>query len=93
MRRDYYVYILASRPHGAIYIGVTNDLDKRVGEHKEGTASKHTRRYNINKLVYFEVYDRIEDAIAREKALKRWRRAWKDALIAERNPEWNDLSL
>lgn len=92
MQREYYVYIIASRPHGAIYTGVTNNLGKRVEEHKEGIASIHTRKYDINKLVYFEVYDRIEDAIAREKKLKRWRRSWKDALITERNPEWNDLS-
>lgn len=92
MKKEYYVYILASRPHGAIYVGVTNNLDKRVGEHRDGTASLHTRKYDIKKLVYFEVYDRIDDAIAREKQLKRWRRAWKDALIAERNPEWKDLS-
>ncbi len=68
MPKEYYVYILASRPNGAIYIGVTNDLDRRVWEHKEGIASKHTQKYKIDKLVYFECFDQIDDAIAREKS-------------------------
>jgi len=87
----YYVYIISSRPHGAIYIGVTNDLVKRTLEHRAGEGSKHARKYKIDRLVYFEVFDQIGDAIDREKKLKRWRRAWKDALIRERNPSWRDL--
>ena len=92
MSKEYYVYILASRPNGAIYIGVTNDLMRRVEEHKDGLASKHTKKYRIGRLIYYEIYDRIDEAIAREKKLKKWNRAWKLRLIEERNPEWNDLA-
>ena len=92
MTKEYFVYILASRRNGAIYIGVTNDLWRRVEEHKEGIASKHTKKYRIDKLVYFEIFDRIDDAIDREKKFKNWNRAWKVRLVEEMNPEWRDLS-
>lgn len=92
MKKEYFVYILASRPHGAIYVGVTNDLWGRIEDHKDGVASKHTQKYRIDKLVYFEVFDRIDEAIDREKKLKKWNRAWKVRLIEERNAAWNDLS-
>ncbi len=86
-----WVYILASRPHGAIYIGATTTLRTRVEQHRAGAVRAHTRKYGIHTLVHFEAHDTLDAALAREQKLKRWRRAWKDALIAERNPEWRDL--
>jgi putative endonuclease len=88
---QYYVYILASRKHGTLYIGVTNQLLRRVHEHREGLLPGFTRRYGVKRLVYYEIYQDIGDAIHREKALKEWRRDWKIALIEQSNPEWVDL--
>ena len=87
----YYVYILASRPHGTLYVGVTNDLVRRVSEHREGVVDGFTRRHGVKCLVYFEMHEDIEEAIKREKTLKRWRRAWKITLIEGENPQWIDL--
>ena len=89
--RQYFVYILASRRHGTLYIGVTNHLLRRVGEHLEGTADGFTKAYGVNRLVYFEMFSDIGEAILREKRLKKWRRDWKIALIEENNPERADL--
>src|SRR5262245_5770449 len=89
--RTYYVYILASRRNGTLYIGVTNDLLRRVFEHKEGHAQGFTRKYGVNSLVYYEMFDDIEVAIARETRLKKYKRAWKINLIQRRNVEWRDL--
>lgn len=86
-----YVYILASRPRGTLYVGVSSDLVRRVYEHKEGVADGFSKRYGVKTLVYFETFDRIEDAILREKRMKRWRRDWKVALIEGNNPDWCDL--
>jgi putative endonuclease len=91
LRQPYFVYILASRLGGTIYIGVTNDLVRRVGEHRQKTVPGFTKRYGVARLVYFEEYGDIRDAIAREKQLKRWNRAWKVRLIEERNTNWDDL--
>ena len=88
---EYYVYILASRPGGALYVGVTNDLVRRVYEHRMGFVDSFTKRYRIHRLVYFEVYPSIRDAIQREKNIKHWPRAWKTRLIALQNPAWRDL--
>ena len=88
---QYYVYIMASRS-GVLYTGVTSDLNKRVGEHKEGQISGFTKRYKINRLVYYESTNEIKDAIAREKQIKRWRREKKVSLIESNNPEWDDLA-
>ena len=88
---DFYVYILASRPGGAIYVGVTNDLVRRVYEHKKSLVPGHTKRYGIDKLVYFEVHSTAYLAIQREKNIKHWPRAWKTRLIGENNAEWRDL--
>ena len=85
------VYIMASRPGGAIYVGVTSDLVKRVWEHKSGFVQGHTSRYNITDLVWYEAHDTMESAITREKVLKRWKRGWKLRLFAESNPTWRDL--
>ncbi|MFC3713149.1 GIY-YIG nuclease family protein [Sphingoaurantiacus capsulatus] len=93
MARNYggYVYILASERNGTLYIGVTNDLARRVGEHREGLVEGFTRRYAVKRLVYIESFERIEDAIAREKAMKKWKRLWKLDLIERQNPDWVDL--
>ena len=89
--RSFYVYILASRIGGTLYIGVTNDLIRRVGEHKLKTAESFTKRHEVTRLVYFENFDQIEQAIHREKRLKKWPRAWKISLIEKDNPNWIDL--
>ena len=88
---SYYVYILASRPVGTLYVGVTNDLVRRVYEHREGLVDGFTKTHGIKTLVYFEAHMDIDQAIAREKRLKRWRRAWKIQLIEHDNPDWRDL--
>lgn len=87
----YYVYILASRKYGTLYIGVTSDLVRRVYEHKTKIVPGFTKRYAIDKLVLFEIFDDPVRAIAREKELKKWRRDWKTRLIDEQNPNWDDL--
>jgi putative endonuclease len=88
---NYYVYILASRPGGAIYVGVTRDLVRRVYEHKIGAVPGHTKRYGIDKLVYFEQYSAVHDALQREKNMKHWPRAYKTRLIGQSSPAWRDL--
>ena len=88
---SYYVYILASRIGGTLYIGVTNDLIRRVFEHKSKFVRGFKKQYDVVKLVYYEQYDDIEQAIQREKRLKKWNRQWKIRLIEERNPNWDDL--
>jgi putative endonuclease len=87
----YYVYILASRRDGAIYVGITNDLVRRVYEHRTKAVPGFTAKYNITRLVWFEAYDDPISAISREKELKKWKRDWKVQLIRAQNPEWNDL--
>ncbi|MGV7213193.1 GIY-YIG nuclease family protein [Bradyrhizobium sp. UFLA05-112] len=89
--RCYYVYILASKIGGTLYIGVTNDLVRRVAEHRLKLVESFTKEYDVLKLVYFEQFDDPENAIKREKRLKKWKRAWKIALIEKDNPDWNDL--
>jgi putative endonuclease len=88
---EYYVYFLASRPGGAIYVGVTNDLIRRTYEHRTSAVKGHTKRFNIKQLVYFEAYGDIRDALQREKNIKHWPRVWKTRLIVEQNPSWRDL--
>lgn len=88
----YYVYILTTKENTTLYIGVTNDLKRRVFEHRKGQIAGFTKKYNVHKLVYFEEYSEINAAIAREKQLKRWIRAKKIALIETKNPYWNDWS-
>jgi putative endonuclease len=91
--RSYWVYILASKIGGTLYIGVTNDLIRRVYEHKTKAAEGFTKRYAVDRLVYFEQFYDIESAIRREKRLKKWNRAWKIRLIEAVNPNWDDLYL
>jgi putative endonuclease len=89
----YWVYILASRRNGTLYVGVTNDLFRRVQEHREGLLPGFTRRYGVKLLVYFEEHGDISEAILREKRVKRWHRKWKLELIEAQNPQWKDLWL
>jgi putative endonuclease len=91
MDRNYYVYILASKEGGTLYIGVTNDLKRRVFEHKEGKVAGFTKEYNVKRLVYFEQTADVRSAITREKCLKKWNRKWKIELIEQRNKHWKDL--
>ncbi|MGO8954031.1 MAG: GIY-YIG nuclease family protein [Rhodomicrobium sp.] len=86
-----YVYILASKPRGTLYVGVTNDLVRRVYEHKAGIVEEFTKKYSVHRLVYYEAFDDIENAIGREKHIKKWNRAWKVGLIEEKNLNWDDL--
>ena len=88
---QYYVYILAGKIGGTLYIGVTNNLVRRVYEHREKLVEGFTKRYDVTKLVYYEIHSEIEAAIVREKQMKKWNRAWKVRLIEESNPNWNDL--
>ena len=88
-----FVYLLASRRHGTLYLGVTNDLVRRVFEHKTKAVPGFTARYGVDRLVWYETYDEPVLAITREKELKKWRRDWKVRLIEEQNPEWRDLYL
>ena len=90
--RSYYVYILASRFRGTMYVGITSDLSRRMGEHKAGVVPGFTRTYRTTRLVYYEDYASIMDARSRERTLKRWRREWKFALIEAHNPDWRDLT-
>ena len=89
--KQYYVYILASRIGGTLYIGVTNNLIRRVYEHREKLVEGFTKQYGVARLVYFEVHSDVEAAITREKQMKKWNRAWKVRLIEESNPNWDDL--
>jgi putative endonuclease len=92
MDRRFFVYMLANRPRGVLYIGVTNDLIRRMAAHKGKVVPGFTKTYGVVMLVYYEEYSSILQARAREATLKRWRRAWKIALIDEFNPDWRDLS-
>jgi putative endonuclease len=91
VEKTYYVYILASKPNGTLYIGVTSDLIRRIYEHKNKIVDGFTSKYNVDRLVYFEAGTDAEGAISREKELKRWRRSWKIQLIGSKNPSWKDL--
>jgi len=91
MMNKYFVYILASKRNGTLYIGVTSDLIKRIYEHKHSLIDGFTKKYKVDKLVYFEDTNDINEALIREKQLKRWNGAWKIKLIEEKNPKWKDL--
>jgi putative endonuclease len=90
---NFFVYLLASRRNGTLYCGVTNDLARRVFEHREGKAEGFARKYGVSRLVCFEQHSEINEAIIREKRIKKWRRDWKIALIEAENREWRDLSV
>ncbi len=89
----YYTYVLTNRPSGTLYTGVTNNLVRRLAEHRAGHADGFTRRYNLHRLVWFEHHTDIREAILREKRIKKWNRAWKIEMIEAMNPDWRDLSL
>jgi putative endonuclease len=91
MRGRYFVYILASKKNGTLYIGVTNDLARRIYQHKEGSGSIFTRKYQVHRFVYVEEFSDVTQAIQRETNLKRWPRRWKIELIEKLNPDWVDL--
>jgi putative endonuclease len=93
MLKSYYVYILASKRNGTLYVGITNDLIKRVWQHKNDIAGGFTKKYQIHKLAYFEETNDVESAIKREKQLKQWNRKWKLDLIESKNPDWKDLYI
>lgn len=86
-----FVYILASKPNGTLYIGVTSNIVRRIRQHRAGEGSEFVDQHNVTHLVHLEHFDRIQDAIHREKQLKRWHRPWKLNLIREHNPRWEDL--
>jgi putative endonuclease len=88
---NYWVYILTNKPNGTLYIGVTGGIDDRMERHLNGEGSKFTSKYNLNLLVYFEEFQYINDAIAKEKQLKNWHRQWKINLIEKENPNWINL--
>jgi putative endonuclease len=90
---SYFVYILASQRNGTLYIGVTNDLERRIYEHKHGLVPGFTKQYGVYRLVYVEETNDVNDAIAREKQIKHWKREWKVRLIEGGNPEWRDLTV
>lgn len=90
-QRQYCIYILASNPNGTLYIGITGDLVERVRQHKEAEVEGFTKKYKVNKLVYYEIYEYPHEAIFREKQLKEWKRRWKLELIEKENPDWRDL--
>ncbi|QOZ33573.1 GIY-YIG nuclease family protein [Bradyrhizobium sp. CCBAU 53421] len=92
MNAQFFVYILASGRNGTLYVGVTNNLARRIAEHKARLVPGFTRQYSVDQLVYFEAFDSILEARSREHSLKRWRRAWKIKLIEGLNPDWRDLS-
>ena len=92
MDATFFVYILASRRNGTLYIGITNDLARRLSEHKAKLVPGFARKYAVDQLVYFETFGSILEARAREHSMKRWRRAWKIALIEKLNPDWRDLA-
>ena len=89
--KTYYVYIMASKRNGTLYVGVTNDLIRRVYEHKTNVVEGFTEKYRVHKLVYWEQSDSVESALQREKQLKRWNRQWKIALIEKENSDWEDM--
>ena len=89
--KEGFVYILASKPNGTLYIGVTSNIVRRIHQHRKGEGSDFVDEHDVTRLVHLERFDRIEDAIRREKQLKPWKRAWKLDLIREHNPTWQDL--
>ena len=91
MSKQYYVYILASQKNGTLYTGVTNDIIRRSFEHKNNVIKGFTKKYGVHILVYYEIYEDINNAISREKCIKRWKRNWKIELIEKNNSQWKDL--
>jgi putative endonuclease len=93
MERQGHVYILASGRHGTLYLGVTSDLMQRMYQHREEAMKGFTSKYEVKRLVWFDTFDQVKDAIVREKQMKKWNRDWKIRLIEESNPDWSDLAI
>lgn len=93
MTKEYFIYILASKRSGTLYIGMTDNLANRISQHKNGRGSYFTNRYKVHSLVYCETNTSLEEARKRERNMKAWKRAWKIGLIEQDNPDWNDLSI
>ena len=93
MEKQYFLYLLASKPYGTLYVGVTSNLIQRVFQHKEGLVDGFTKKYDVHQLVYYEVHLDIREAILREKRIKKWNRQWKINLIEQNNPHWINLSI
>jgi putative endonuclease len=91
LAKQFFVYIMANKRNGTLYVGVTSNLVQRVWQHKENAVEGFTHQYGVKTLVYFEPHESAESAITREKQMKKWRRAWKVGLIEEKDPEWRDL--
>ncbi len=91
--KHYYVYILASKNYGTLYTGVTNNLLRRIYQHKEGLVEGFTKKYYVHRLVYYEIHHEVYEALTREKRIKKWNRQWKINLIDQSNPQWLDLSI
>ena len=89
---QYYLYILTNKKNGTLYVGVTNNLERRMFEHKHKLVEGFTKKYGLDRLIYFEVFQYVNDAIKREKNIKKWKRQWKINLIEEENPDWEDLA-
>ncbi|MCB8982111.1 MAG: GIY-YIG nuclease family protein [Ardenticatenaceae bacterium] len=89
--KTYFVYIMASKKNGTLYIGITNDLIRRVWQHKNDIHDGFTKQYGVHRLVWYEAHRDVNEAIQREKQMKKWRRQWKINVIEEQNPDWNDL--
>ena len=90
--KKFYVYILASKRNGTLYVGFTNEIERRILEHKQKSVKGFTSKYDVNLLVYFEEFEIAEDALLRERQMKKWKRVWKLKLIEKDNPQWKDLS-
>ena len=93
MEKQYVVYLLASKPYGTLYVGVTSNLIQRIVQHKEGLVDGFTKKYDVHQLVYYDVHLDIREAILREKRIKKWNRQWKINLIEQNNPHWINLSI
>ena len=93
MEKQYFVYLLSNKSYGTLYTGVTSHLIQRIYQHKAGLADGFTKKYNIHRLVYYEVHLDVNEAILREKRIKKWNRQWKINLIEQHNPQWLDLSI
>ncbi len=89
---QYYLYLITNKKYGVLYIGVTNNLERRMFEHKNKLVKGFSSKYNLDKLIYYEIFQYVNDAIKREKNIKKWKRDWKIKLIEESNKDWNDLS-
>ncbi|HDV5710859.1 TPA: GIY-YIG nuclease family protein [Legionella pneumophila] len=91
--KQYVVYILASKAYGTLYTGITSNLVQRIYQHKKGLTEGFTKRYNVHRLVYYEIHTDVYEAITREKRIKKWNRQWEINLIKQKNPQWLDLSI